>query len=56
MRPGGFSFKEVAAGDGPGEAGARGRFRGLTGLRGWNRTSSRERTRFLPGAALELTI
>ncbi len=33
MRPGGFSFKEAAAGDGPGFAGGEGRFsrtRGLT--------------------------
>ena len=52
LRPGGFSFKEVAAGDGPGEAGGEGRFSRTRGPLGWNRTSSRECTKFLVGGGL----
>ena len=37
MRPGGDSFKVVAAGDGPGEAGGGGRFSRSWGRLGWNR-------------------
>ena len=36
LRPGGFSFKVAAAGDGPGEAGAGGRFSRTRGRLDWN--------------------
>ena len=41
MRPGGFSFKAAAAGDGPGEAGGRAGFSRSWGCLGWSRMELR---------------